>query len=135
MKELNEQPEEPDKNLQRENEMAERSLDYEQNCNKKGKIITKKTMDKKTKMRAENRERAFIFNYIEEFNIELDLDPADTEIEDVGNMELLIQYVIAERLKKLINILVDVEALLIDSESKSDKILSEIKEIKAKLEK
>ena len=92
-------------------------------------------MDKKTKMRAENRERAFIFNYIEEFNIELDLDPADTEIEDVGNMELLIQYVIAERLKKLINILVDVEALLIDSESKSDKILSEIKEIKAKLEK
>jgi hypothetical protein len=135
MEELDNRSEKPDNDLQRENEMAERSMDDAQNWNKKGNPIIKKTMDKKTKMRAENRERAFIFNYIEEFNIELDLDPADTEIEDVGNMELLIQYVIAERLKKLINILVDVEALLIDSESKSDKILSEIKEIKAKLEK
>ncbi len=135
MEELDHQSENPDNDLQRENEMAERSLDDEQNWNKKGNPKTKKTIDKKTKMRAENRERAFIFNYIEEYNIELELDPADTEIEGVGNMELLIQYVIAERLKKLINILVDVEALLIDSESKSDNILNEIKEIKAKLKK
>jgi len=133
MKELNEQPEEPDKNLQRENEMAERSLDYEQNCNKKGKIITKKTMDKKTfiqRMGEPVNIKVLHDDFNADFGLEGEFDDDPLEIS-----ELYLQYVIARRMEKVIKILVQIGLNSYEMDEKIDKIFEEIKEIKSKLEK
>ena len=88
----------------------------------------------KTKGAVSDRELGDVWSYLKQFHEEFGFEPDDPGHDDCADLELFVQYVTAERMKKLINIFLDLEVVLINAEIKNTLILQEIKEIKLKLD-